>query len=72
MRKVKAHTTPEAVLAGAACKLVLLEHRAPPNVVAARLSAILAVTRMAQWIAHVGSARQRLDIDSTWIPGTGV
>ena len=45
VRKVKAHTTPEAVLAGfitlddragndladAACKLVVLEHRAPPN-----------------------------------------
>ena len=53
------HTTPEAVLAGAttaddwagndlaeACKLVVFEHRAPPNVRAARLSTNLAVTRM--------------------------
>ena len=51
MRKVKAHTTPEAVLAGiviaaddragndladAACKLVVLEHRAPPSIRAKR------------------------------------
>ena len=35
----------------------------------ARLSANLAVTRVAHWIARIGSARQRLDIDSTWIPG---
>ena len=53
MRKVKAHTTPEAVLAcvitaddragndlaDAACKLVVVEYRALPNVRAARLSA---------------------------------
>ena len=52
VRKVKAHTTAEAVLAGAitaddragneladaACKLVVLEHRAPPKVRAARHS----------------------------------
>ena len=61
VRKVKAHTTPEAVLAGvitaddrlgndladAACKLVVLEHRVPPNISEARLTANLAVTRMA-------------------------
>ena len=62
VRKVKAHTTSEAVLAGvitaddragndladAACKLALvLEHRAPPSVRAARHSANLAVTHMA-------------------------
>ena len=54
MRKVKAHATPESVLAGiitaddragndlsdAACKLVVLEHRAPPNIREARLTAI--------------------------------
>ena len=49
----------------------VLEHRASPNVWAARLSANLAVTRLAHWIAPVGSGRQRLDIDSTWIPGRG-
>ena len=84
VRKVKVHT-PEAVLAGvitaddragndltdAACKLVVLEHRAPPSVRAARHSANLAVTRMAHRIARVDSARQRLDIDMTWIPGRG-
>ena len=84
-RKIKAHTTPEAVLAGiitadgragndlanAACKLVVLGHRAPPNIREARLTASSAVTRMAHWIARVGSARQRLDIDSTWLPGRG-
>ena len=26
---------------------------------------------MAHWIARVGSTRQRLDIDSTWLPGRG-
>ena len=85
VRKVKAHTTPEAVLAGiitaddragkdladAACKLVVLEHLAPPNIREATLTAISAVTRMAHWIARVGSARQRLDIDSAWLPGPG-
>ena len=49
-------------LADAVCKLVVLDQRAPPNVRAARLSANLAVTRMAHWIARIGSARQRLDI----------
>ena len=44
-------------LADAACKLLVLEHRAPLNVFSAR--------------PRVGSARQRLDIDSTWIPGRG-
>ena len=82
MRKVKAHTAAEAVLAGAitaddragneladaACKLVVLEHRAPPNVRAARHSANLAVAHMALWIARVGSARQRRDVDGTWLP----
>ena len=67
VRLVKAHTTPQAVLAGiitaddragndladAAYKLVVLEHRAPPNIREARLSANLAVTRMAHWIARV-------------------
>ena len=85
VRKVKAHTTSEAVLArvitaddragnelaDAACKLVVLEHRAPPSVRAAKHSANLAVTHMAHWIARVGSARQRRDIDATWIPGRG-
>ena len=52
-------------LADAACKLVVLEHCAPPNIREARLTAISAVTRMAHWIARVGSARQRLDFDST-------
>ena len=80
VRKVKAHTTAEAVRAGAitaedragnemadaACKLVVLEHRAPPSVRAARHSANLAV-----WIARVGSVRQRLDIDATWLPRRG-
>ena len=79
VRKVKGRTTPEAVLAGAitaddragndladaACKLVVLEHRAPPNVRAAKLSANLAVTFMAHWITQVGSARHRFDVDST-------
>ena len=69
VRKVKAHTTPHAVLAGiitaddragndladAAHKLVVLEHRAPPNIREARLSANLAVTRMAHWIARVSA-----------------
>ena len=55
VRKVKAHT--------AACK--------SPNFRKARLTAISAVTRVAHWIARVGSARQRLDIDSTWILGRG-
>ena len=85
MRKVKEHTTLEAVLAGivtaddlagndladAACKVVVLAHRSPPNIREARLRAISAVTRMAHWIARVGSARERLDIDSTWLPGRG-
>ena len=71
VRKVKAHTTPEAVLAGiitaddragndladAACKLVVSEHRAPPTFHEARLTAVSAVTRKAHWIALV----QRLD-----------
>ena len=84
VRKVKAHITPEAVLAGiitaddragndladAACKPVL-EHRAPPNIREAVLTAISAVTHMAHWIALVGSARQRLDIGSTWLFGRG-
>ena len=62
VRTVKAHSTPEALLAGiitaddragddlpdAACKLVVLEHRAPPNIREARLTAISAVTRMAR------------------------
>ena len=73
VRKVKEHTTPEAVVAGiitaddragndladAACKLVVLDHRAPPNIREARLTAVSAVTRMVHWIARVGSARQR-------------
>ena len=85
VRKVKAHTTAEAVLAGAitaddragneladaACKLVVLEHRAPPKVRAARHSANLAVTHMAFWIARVGSTRQRRDVGGTWLPRRG-
>ena len=80
VRKVKTHTTPEAVLAGvittddragndladAACKLVNLEHRAPRSVRAARDTANLAVTRMAHWIARIGSARQRLEDPWAW------
>ena len=64
-RKVKAHTTPEAVLAGvisaddwagnnlagAACKLVVLEHGGP-HIREARHSANLAVTCMALDCAH--------------------
>ena len=82
---VSVDTTAEAVLAGvittddragndladAACKLVVLEHRAPSSARAAGRSANLAVTRMTHWIARVGSARQRLDTDMTWIPGRG-
>ena len=82
MRKVKAHTTVEAVgagvisaedragndLADAACKVVVLEHRAPQSIRAARQSANLAVSRMAHWIARVGAARQRLDVDDVWLP----
>ena len=85
VRKVKAHTNPEAVMAGVisaddragndlaaeACKLVALKHRAPPSIRAARRSDNLAVTRMAHWIARIGSARQRRDIDEIWIPGRG-
>ena len=56
-------------LGGAACKLVVLEHRALPLIRAARHSANLAVTCMAHWIAGVGFARQRLDIDAVWLPG---
>ena len=66
VRKVKAHTAPEAVCAGvisaedragndladAACKLVVLEHRAPRSIRAARHSANLAVTCIAHWIAR--------------------
>ena len=77
VRKIKAHTAPEAVCAGvitaedqagndladAACKLVVLEHRAPRSIRAARHSANLAVTCMAHWIARSGSARQRRDVD---------
>ena len=80
-----AHTAPEAVCAGvifaedragndladAACKLVVLEHRAPRRIRAARHSANLAVTCMAHWIARIGSARQRRDIDDVWLPGRG-
>ena len=75
VREVKAHTTPEVVLAGiftadvlsgndladAACKLMVMEHRSAEH------SRSEAVTRMAHWIARVGSAS--LDIDSAWIPG---
>ena len=85
VRKVKVHTSADAVAAGlitahdragndladAACKLVVFEHRAPPSIRAARLSAGLAVGRMAQWIARVGSIRQRQDVDETWLPGRG-
>ena len=55
------------------CWLVLSRpiHRAPPNIREARLSGNSAATRMARWIAWVGSARQRLDIDSTRISGRG-
>ena len=69
VRKVKAHTAPEAVCAGvisaeertgndwadAACKLVVLEHRAARSMRAARHSSNLAVTCMARWIARVRS-----------------
>ena len=51
--------------------MVVLEQCIWPNIREARLSANLAVTRMAHWIARVGSARQRLDIYSTWLPGCG-
>ena len=85
VRKIKAHTAPEAVCAGvitaedqagndladAACKLVVLEHRAPRSIRAARHSANLAVTCMAHWIARSGSARQRRDVDDLWILGRG-
>ena len=80
VRKVTAHTTPEAEMAGVvtAHDLACISFQAggfgtpyPPNVRAASLSANLAVTRMAHWIARVGSARQRLDFDSTWIPARG-
>ena len=42
----------------------------PRSIRAARHSANLAVTRMAHWIARIGSARQRWDVDA-WIPGRG-
>ena len=57
--------------ADAACKLVVLEHRAPPSIWAARHSANSALTCMAHWIARVDSARQRLDIHAFRIPGRG-
>ena len=76
VRKVKTHThtTPGAVRAGiisaddmagtgwadAARALVVLEHRAPPSIQAARHSANLAATCMTHWIAQVGSAIQSL------------
>ena len=50
-------------LADAACKLVVIEHRAPRSVRAAMHSANLEVTCMAHWIARIGSAKQRRDID---------
>ena len=80
--KFKAHTTPDAVRAGiisaddqagndladAAGKLMV--NIAPCSVIrAARRSANLAVTCMAHWIARLGCAKQRLDIDAVWIPG---
>ena len=85
VRKVKAHTALEAVgdwvisgedwagndLADAACKLVVLEHRAPQRIRAARHSPNLAVTSMAHWISRIGSARQRRDIDDDWHPWLG-
>ena len=54
-------------LADAACNLVVLAHGAPPFIRAVRCSANLAVTSMAHWIARVGFARQRLDVDAVWI-----
>ena len=49
-------------LAGAACKLVVLEHRAPPIIRAARHSANLAVTCMAQTALRISRAAARVEL----------